>query len=98
MPKVIFINRSIADALLKGSGHTLEELQKSIDATLKPNSFVIPGKRMKLTEVSLKEEKILNNVAGYIEGSDPVLKNEVVVFSGHYDHIGGSGEKYQYRC
>jgi hypothetical protein len=93
MPKVIFINRSVADALLKGSGHTLEELQKGIDETLKPNSFIIQDKRMKITEVSIKEEKVLNNVAGYIEGSDPVLKNEVVVFSGHYDHIGGSGAK-----
>ena len=93
MPKVIFVNRSVAEALLKGSGHTLEELQKSIDETLKPNSFTISDKRMKITEVSLKEEKVLNNVAGYIEGSDPVLKNEVVVFSGHYDHIGGSGSK-----
>jgi hypothetical protein len=93
MPKVIFINRSVADALLKGTGHNLEELQKSIDGSLKPNSFVIPGKRMRLTEVSMKEEKVLNNVAGYIEGSDPVLKNEVIVFSGHYDHIGGSGEQ-----
>jgi Zn-dependent M28 family amino/carboxypeptidase len=43
--------------------------------------------------VSLLEEKVLNNVAGYIEGSDPVLKNEIVVFSGHYDHIGASGSK-----
>jgi hypothetical protein len=93
MPKVIFINRSIADALLKGSGHTLEELQKGIDETLKPNSFSITGKRIKITEVSINEEKVLNNVAGYIEGSDPVLKNEVIVYSGHYDHIGGSGTK-----
>jgi Zn-dependent M28 family amino/carboxypeptidase len=93
MPKVIFINRSVADAILKGSGHSLEELQKNIDATLTPNSFLIPNKQLKITEVTLKEEKILNNVAGYIEGSDPVLKNEVVVFSGHYDHIGVSGNK-----
>ena len=28
------------------------------------------------------------NVLAYIEGSDPVLKNEVVVLMGHYDHIG----------
>jgi hypothetical protein len=93
MPKVIFINRSVADALLKGTGHNLEELQKGIDETLKPNSFVIADKQLKITEVSLNEEKVLNNVAGYVEGSDPVLKNEVVVFSGHYDHIGGSGTK-----
>ncbi len=37
--------------------------------------------------------KVLNNVAGYIEGSDSVLKNEIVVFSSHYDHIGTSGSK-----
>lgn len=30
------------------------------------------------------------NVAGLIEGSDPALKNEVVVLSAHLDHIGTS--------
>jgi Zn-dependent M28 family amino/carboxypeptidase len=28
------------------------------------------------------------NVYGMLEGSDPELKNEVVVFGGHYDHLG----------
>ena len=42
---------------------------------------------------SLNEDKVLNNVAGFIEGRDPVLKNEVLIFSGHYDHIGVSGNK-----
>jgi hypothetical protein len=28
------------------------------------------------------------NVAGVIEGSDPVLKNEWIVISAHYDHVG----------
>ena len=93
LPKVIFINRSVADGILNGTGHTLEELQKSIDSTLTPNSFLINNKHIRITEVTLNEEKILNNVAGYIEGRDPVLKNEVVVFSGHYDHIGASGNK-----
>lgn len=93
MPKVIFIHRSVADTLLKGSGHSLEELQNIIDSTLQPHSFTITDKQLKITEVSLAEEKVLNNVAGYIEGSDPVLKNEIVIFSGHYDHIGTSGSK-----
>jgi hypothetical protein len=93
MPKVIFIHRIVADELLKGSGHSLEELQKSIDSTLQPHSFTIIDKLLKINEVSLLEEKVLNNVAGYIEGRDPVLKNEIVVFSGHYDHIGASGSK-----
>jgi hypothetical protein len=93
MPKIIFIHRAVADALLKDSGHSLDELQKNIDSNLKPNSFEISGKQLKITEVSISEEKILNNVAAYIEGRDPVLKNEVVIFSGHYDHIGTSGNK-----
>lgn len=91
MPKMMFIDRALADELLKGSGHTLEELQKNIDASFKPNSFLIPGKQLIIKEVTRTEKKIMNNVAGYVEGSDPVLKNEVVVFSGHYDHIGESG-------
>lgn len=28
------------------------------------------------------------NVAGVVEGTDPVLKNEYVVISAHYDHVG----------
>jgi Peptidase family M28 len=36
------------------------------------------------------------NVAAVLEGTDPVLKNEYVVFSAHYDHLktGPSGEIY----
>jgi hypothetical protein len=37
--------------------------------------------------------KILNNVAGFIEGSDSILKKEIIIFSCHYDHIGTSGDK-----
>lgn len=29
-----------------------------------------------------------NNVVGYLPGSDPEIKSEVVVFTAHYDHIG----------
>lgn len=30
----------------------------------------------------------LNNVAGWIEGSDPKLKEEYVIIGAHYDHVG----------
>jgi len=93
MPKVVFIQRSVADVLLKVSGHSLEKLQRDIDSTLQPHSFAIANKQFKLTEITQKKEKVLNNIAAFIEGSDPVLKNEIVVFSSHYDHIGASGNK-----
>jgi len=93
MPRVISVHRSVADELLKGTGHTLDELQKSIDSNLKSQSFLIPDKRLKIIETSKTEELILHNVAAWIEGSDPELKKEIVVFSGHADHIGESGDK-----
>ena len=93
LPKVIFINRSVADEILKGSGKTLTELQAGIDETFKPNSFAVEGKKIRITERVIIEEKVLNNVAAYIEGSHPVLKDEVIIFSAHYDHIGAVGNK-----
>jgi len=92
MPKILFVHRSVADELLKGTGHSLDELQRNIDLNLKSHSFIIPDKRIKIEEASKTEEVILNNVAAWIEGSDPLLKKEFVIFSGHADHIGGYGE------
>ena len=31
---------------------------------------------------------ISKNVIGYVEGTDPELKNEYVIYSAHYDHVG----------
>jgi hypothetical protein len=93
LPKVLFIHRNLADQILSGSGFTLTDLQKEIDNSLKSKSFEIPNKKLFLDSKIASKEITLNNIAGYVEGSDPVLKNEVVVFSGHYDHIGVNGNK-----
>lgn len=92
IPKVIFANRAVADALLAGAEKSLADLQKEIDATLTPRSFAIPGKKISITERIKEQEKVLNNVAGFIEGSHPEKKDEVIVFSAHYDHIGAHGD------
>jgi hypothetical protein len=93
LPKILFIHRNLANELLKGTGYNLESLQNDIDKSLKSKSFNIENKKLIINSVTLQKEIVLNNVAGYVEGSDPVLKKEVVIFSGHYDHIGGSGSK-----
>ena len=36
----------------------------------------------------IQNYKSTENVIGFIEGSDSVLKNEVIVISAHYDHLG----------
>jgi hypothetical protein len=90
MPKMLFVHREVADELLKGTDYTLEGLQNKIDSEIKPFSFDIKNKKLKITEVTKTEEVTLNNVAAFIEGSDPSLKNEYVVYSAHADHIGES--------
>jgi aminopeptidase YwaD len=40
----------------------------------------------------VRNETPAYNVAGMIEGSDPLLKNEVIVIGAHYDHLGRGGE------
>jgi hypothetical protein len=90
-PKILSVDRSLADELLAGTGYTLEGLQNKIDRELKPFTFVIPGVQVKITETVKKQEIVLNNVAACIEGSDPVLRDEYIIFSGHIDHLGSSG-------
>jgi Zn-dependent M28 family amino/carboxypeptidase len=35
----------------------------------------------------------LQNIVGYLEGTDPVLKNEYILFGAHHDHVGVRGEE-----
>lgn len=35
-----------------------------------------------------EEELISRNVIGVVEGTDPVLKNQYIIYSAHYDHVG----------
>jgi Zn-dependent M28 family amino/carboxypeptidase len=34
----------------------------------------------------------LTNIVGYVEGTDPVLKHEYILFGAHHDHIGVRGD------
>lgn len=50
-------------------------------------SFAMPVK-LSASVTSEWEESRAPNVVGVLEGSDPQLKNEYVLYSGHLDHIG----------
>lgn len=91
MPKMLIIHRSVADQLLASTGKNLAELQKQIDETLTPQSFLINDVDVKIDIVMKEEDLLVPNVFGFIEGSDPVLKNEMVIYSAHFDHLGTDG-------
>jgi hypothetical protein len=69
--------------------HKPAELQAAIDAQLKPASFEIRGAEVQIKVVNaFRRTGASPNVIGVIEGSDPILKNETIIFSAHYDHDG----------
>jgi hypothetical protein len=90
------ISTETADMILKGTGLTLKRLQDSIAMSRKPASFLIPGVAGDIRINVAKDTVISSNIIGYIEGSDPVLKDEAVMFTAHYDHVGkdGAGNVY----
>lgn len=84
---VIYINTATANLLLKSANTTVEAIKKKIADTGKPASQVLNvtvTASAKKTESKVRAE----NVLGFLEGSDPKLKNEVLVITAHYDHIG----------
>lgn len=84
----VTITREIANAVLEGTGQTIESLQQAIDANLKPASREVGGAKVTLTTTATTKLVRCRNVLGMIEGSDPKLKEEYFVVGGHFDHNG----------
>ncbi len=84
----IFISPSLATSLLRAAGLTLEEARTSAQSSPTFAPITLPGVSVTLDSHMLQEDRSTENVIGTIEGSDPLLKDQVVVFSAHYDHLG----------
>ena len=91
-PGMILIHRSVADQLLASSGKNLKDLQLEIDRDLKPQSFLLEGTSIKIELQMEHNDTEVYNVFGMIEGSDPELKDEMVIYVAHYDHVGTDGQ------
>jgi Zn-dependent M28 family amino/carboxypeptidase len=78
-----------AKAIFAAAGKNASTLQTQIDTTLKPAAMVLPGVRLEMRVVNTdRRQGTSANVAGMIEGSDPRLKDETIIYSGHLDHDG----------
>ena len=94
---IVQVKRSIINEIFKSENLDLENYQKKINKTKTPASFVFKNTKVKLsTEVKEVIEEG-HNIAGYIEGSDPVLKDRYIVIGAHYDHWGWGGTGSLYR-
>ena len=90
---VLFSSAKFANRLLKFSGKKLDKIQQKIDQQHRPNSFELL--RVKATiETNLTREEIsIRNTLAYLPGSDLTLKDEVVIISAHFDHVGSHNGK-----
>jgi Tol biopolymer transport system component len=81
-PPTFVISNKFANQLLAPSNKTVDDLRKS------PTIFELDP-NVKITASFERSPSLrTENVLAFIEGTDPKLKNEVLVVSSHYDHLG----------
>lgn len=81
-----FVSLATVKRLLQGSGHTADEVFAAIKAG-KTASFALPV-GAKINFATRLEDVQSPNVVAKLEGSDPELKSEYVVYTAHLDHLG----------
>jgi hypothetical protein len=84
----LHVGDSVVRDIFAGTGYNHNDVIKSINDKLKPQSFKT-GKTVtiKMSTKHIEDGKGLN-VIGMIPGSDPVLKNETIIVGAHLDHLG----------
>ena len=81
-----WVTDDAARRLMKLAGQDLDALRtKAATRDFQPVKLGLKGKLNLKSEV---KRVAAPNVVGVIEGSDPQLKNEYVVYSAHWDHLG----------
>jgi Zn-dependent M28 family amino/carboxypeptidase len=81
-----WVTREAGDKLLALAGKSVDEMLKASESRdFRP---VPLGFRVRATLPTKVREIHTRNVIGVVEGSDPKLKSEAVIFTAHWDHLG----------
>ncbi len=85
-----WLTDAAARGVFKAAGHDLDALRAAAESkSFRPVALgARVGGEMKSTVRTLEQF----NVAGLVPGTDPKLKDEVVIYTGHWDHLGKQGE------
>jgi len=82
------VGRAVVADVFSGTGLKHRDVVGKIRKNLKPFSFAT-GKTFTIKNTTEHHpDGIGFNVIGILEGSDPVLKEEVIIVGGHLDHLG----------
>jgi hypothetical protein len=82
------VGQGVVADVFAGTGRTHDEVLGSIGKMLKPRSFATGKIFTVRTRTIHHPEGVGRNVIGLIEGSDPKLKDEVIILGAHIDHLG----------
>ncbi|MBU0508714.1 M28 family peptidase [bacterium] len=83
---ILYVGDRVLHLLLDGTGYSLKTYKDALKRAPLP---LETEKRMWVsTRVRKLDGRTPRNVLGIVYGTDPVLKKEVVVVGGHWDHIG----------
>jgi hypothetical protein len=84
------VSPELAETVLKSSGKSLQRLKNEalLDSQFTP--VFIDNGTVTISSRSIHETKQIENVLGFLPGSDPDLQSQVVIFTAHYDHLGRS--------
>ena len=90
-----FISADLSEKILGKKKSKVNKLLKKIEKTGKTAHLNIPAD----IEWNILHQITSTpgvNVLGYIEGTDPTLKDELVIVTAHYDHLGKRGSDIYY--
>jgi hypothetical protein len=82
-----FLSLPTTEKFLAGTSHNAAELFALAKEGKSMPTFALPA-TAKIHSVTKSQEAQSPNVVAKLEGSDPQLKNEYVVYTAHLDHIG----------
>jgi hypothetical protein len=78
-----------AAALMKGTGRMPADWQRAIDTAMRPASRLLDGVSVVLRAVNANTRVQASwNVVGLLPGIDPTLRDETILVTSHYDHLG----------
>lgn len=82
-----YIHYDHAAPLFAGAAQSLDDVLATLEQKESPAGFDLHGS-VTLARESMHQDLQSPNVIGVIEGSDPDLKDEYVVYTAHLDHLG----------
>ena len=81
------LHHDAAIELFDGAPYTLQQMIDRDEAGEALNVFALDG-TLHMRRASTFEDITSPNVVAYLEGNDPLLKNQYLVYTAHLDHIG----------